>query len=418
MNKLLYTLSVIFALIGCKNSDNPDLQFSRSNSVPLCTNCQSPNIHKVSSDKSLITYIQSDDNEQDALVMHAIKKGEVSAPRTIASGNNWFVNWADIPSIVSLDASGTNLMAHWLQMSAEGTYDYDIRCAISKNGGSSWAKSFVLHDDSISAEHGFVTMISTPNGAFVTWLDGRNTKTPAPHQKTEKNDEHDHGHIHNMPMTLRGAWIDQEGKKYNDFEIDDKVCDCCQTDAVMTSSGPVIVYRDRSDEEIRDISIARYIDKKWTHKTLHQDNWEVAGCPVNGPAAAYQGGILAIAWYTQMNKIPKVFLTISRDDGNTFGDPLLLAEDRVLGRVDVAIDRNKNVVTTWMKDAEKEAYLNSRIYSNRISQLGDTQKLLATKRERRVGFPIIEFSEHGLIMVRTKIQNGELAIVLETFNDV
>ena len=37
------------------------------------------------------------------------------------------------------------------------------------------------------------------------------------------------------------------------LEIDARVCDCCQTDAAMTSEGAVLIYRDRSDDEIRDL---------------------------------------------------------------------------------------------------------------------------------------------------------------------
>ena len=39
--------------------------------------------------------------------------------------------------------------------------------------------------------------------------------------------------------------------------LDARACDCCQTDAAMTSAGPVVVYRNRTEEEIRDIYIAR-----------------------------------------------------------------------------------------------------------------------------------------------------------------
>ena len=37
-------------------------------------------------------------------------------------------------------------------------------------------------------------------------------------------------------------------------ELDPKVCDCCQTAAAVTDDGPVVVYRNRSDQELRDIS--------------------------------------------------------------------------------------------------------------------------------------------------------------------
>ena len=53
--------------------------------------------------------------------------------RTVASGTNWFVNWADVPSVVRLQ-NGT-LAAHWLQKSAGSSYAYDVRLPFSKDDG-------------------------------------------------------------------------------------------------------------------------------------------------------------------------------------------------------------------------------------------------------------------------------------------
>src|SRR5262245_36678429 len=48
--------------------------------------------------------------------------GAWSTPRGVASGTDWFVNWADVPSVVRL-ASG-EFVAHWLQKSGGDTYAY------------------------------------------------------------------------------------------------------------------------------------------------------------------------------------------------------------------------------------------------------------------------------------------------------
>ena len=61
-------------------------------------------------------------------------------------------------------------------------------------------------------------------------------------------------------MTLRAAFIDKKGNKINEWELDGRVCDCCQTTAAITNDGPVVVYRDRSDDEVRDMSIVRYVN--------------------------------------------------------------------------------------------------------------------------------------------------------------
>src|SRR4029450_12594820 len=62
--------------------------------------------------------------------------GGWSAARSIASGTDWFVNWADVPSVVRL-SDGT-LAAHWLQKSGAGTYAYDVRLSYSRADGRPW----------------------------------------------------------------------------------------------------------------------------------------------------------------------------------------------------------------------------------------------------------------------------------------
>jgi hypothetical protein len=38
--------------------------------------------------------------------------------------------------------------------------------------------------------------------------------------------------------------------------LDGRVCECCQTSSASTPDGMAVVYRDRSEKEVRDISIA------------------------------------------------------------------------------------------------------------------------------------------------------------------
>ena len=66
----------------------------------------------------------SQDAEQATLAFSQLTSAGWDTPKVISRGNNWFVNWADFPAL-SVDASG--MVAHWLQISAQGTYDYDIR---------------------------------------------------------------------------------------------------------------------------------------------------------------------------------------------------------------------------------------------------------------------------------------------------
>jgi len=109
----------------------------------------------------------------------ATKEGDRwSAPRVIAEGSNWFVNWADFPSMIALP--GGSLAAHWLVKSGPGTFDYDVTIARSFDGGKTWGKPFVPHRDGVRAEHGFVSMFAAKDGNLAAvWLDGREMKPGA-----------------------------------------------------------------------------------------------------------------------------------------------------------------------------------------------------------------------------------------------
>ena len=98
-----------------------------------------------------------------------------SEASTIAEGENWFVNWADFPSAIALrDGS---LAAHWLVKSGKSTYAYNVNIARSNDGGNAWGQPIVPHRDNTQTEHGFVSLISLPNGRLgAVWLDGRNMK--------------------------------------------------------------------------------------------------------------------------------------------------------------------------------------------------------------------------------------------------
>jgi hypothetical protein len=416
MNKYLLSIFSFLLLVGCEDTSQK-VSVALISSEILCDNCQSPNLYLQSDGRLLVSYIQVENDSTDQLIMHRYTEGSISDPILISTGSNWFVNWADIPSLVSMDKSGSQIMAHWLQMSADGTYDYDVVCAISKDGMRTSERPFVLHDDGVAAEHGFVTMISDGNGAFVTWLDGRNTKTPLSDELAEQPTEHDHGghgHGGTMPMTLRASWVDNMGEKANDLEIDDRVCDCCQTDAVITDSGPVVVYRDRSDEEIRDISIAKYKDGKWTSNKVHDDNWKIAGCPVNGPAVAYDNSLLAVAWYTEMNGSPKVYLATSKDDGDTFSQPILIDGVKPLGRVDVTITEENQIVVTWLNTEEEKIYIKATVVKDGLIAAGGIT-LMETASSRSSGFPVIEIVDNNLVMVRTLSKDETLSVELSKF---
>jgi hypothetical protein len=132
--------------------------------------------------------------------------------------------------------------------------------------------------------------------------------------------------------------------------VDDLACDCCQTSAAMTSAGPVVVYRDRSAGEIRDISIIRYVNGGWTAPApVHQDGWEIAGCPVNGPMVNCAGAAAAVAWFTGADDVPRVNVAFSEDAGATFGDAIQLDDGSPSGRVALQLVAPGEAVVSWLE---------------------------------------------------------------------
>jgi hypothetical protein len=244
---------------------------------------------------------------------------------TAASGSDWFVNGADFPSLVVLDNG--DWVTHWLQKTSPGTYSYEIRSVRSRDGGKSWDTPVTIHRDGTDTEHGFVAM-SSAGGDRVqfAWFDGRRMAGADP-------DAHEGAAEH---MTLRTAMLGRDGKLVQEQELDDLTCSCCQTDAVRGGSRTLLVYRDRTEQEIRDIGTLVYSAGHWTKPgRVHADDWKMPGCPVNGPAVVARDDRFSVLWPTMAGGEMKVRL--AHGDGTTFEAPQLLAGGSAeLGRVDLA----------------------------------------------------------------------------------
>ena len=265
-------------------------------------------------------------------------------PAEVAAGENWFINWADFPSVVPLDERA--LAAHWLQQQPGGVYSYDVMTRLSTDGGRTWSAPAAPHDDGTATEHGFVSIANWQGRPYAVWLDGRNTASEG-----HGHDGHASG---DGAMSLRGAVL-AAGRARAGGEIDGRVCDCCQTDLAQTQDALLVVYRDRSADEVRDIQLARLEQGRWsTPVSVHADGWKIAACPVNGPAIAARGDTVVVAWFTAPDR-PRVRLAFSADGGRSFAPPLEVASGAVIGRVDVVLLADGRALVSWLADGRRRA---------------------------------------------------------------
>jgi hypothetical protein len=320
-----------------------------------------------------------------------------SAPVTVAQGKELFANWADFPGAISTGQEG-EIVAHWLVKGADG---YTAQLARSTDDGATWKPIGRLESDPRAGEHGFVSYAAEPGAAVrAFWLEGSEGGA----------------------MSLRSRRI-ASGILGPIELLDDRVCDCCQTTAAATPAGPVVVFRDRSEKEIRDVSALRRTASGWAKPVaVHADGWEISGCPVNGPAMAAVPAMpampampatstmprrLAVAWFTAAPPGPRVEVAFSEDGGATFGPAVVVDggaggaggnrgaggdhgdHGHPVGRVDVRLDPAGAAIVSWVA-APAGAGEHAAIYLRRIAadgKAGAAFEVPGTRSVRASGFP-------------------------------
>jgi hypothetical protein len=280
-------------------------------------------------------------------------------------------NRADYPSIA---VAGRNVFAQWREKAGKGRR---ILLARSNDGGATWSKPVTPHP-LMDREFGFVSMLPVADGtARIAWLDGREKETQ-----------------------LRAGTMSMSGTLTAEAVVDARVCDCCQTAMAMTPRGAVVVYRDRSPNEIRDIAIAQPIAN--AHSALvHKDDWHLTGCPVNGPRIVANGARAAVAWYTA----GKVLVAFSHDGGATFGAPIRVDAGHPAGRADVALLGDGSAVVTWVEPT-------STVVARRVTESGALDPIqIAGTSKASIGFPRIAVSNGNILAAWNGDDGVHLAII-------
>lgn len=381
----LVSAAVVAALFGCQQSSAPPVFSPRFVSVPAQGESTGPRLAAGPAGELVLSWMETGDSGA-ALRFAVFEDGSWGAAQSVVENVSMFINWADLPSVVPLGDG--RLGAHWLQ-AGEHPHAYNVAFAASPDAGVTWSLPVTPHRDGTDTEHGFVSMLPVGQSTGLVWLDGRKMV----------NDVTDDPVV--SGMTLRAAVIANDTVSEEQL-VDELICDCCQTDVAIADGGAVAVYRDRSVDEIRDIAVTRNIEGKWLAGVrVAEDNWEIAGCPVNGPSISAAGSRVAVAWFTAAVQ-PLVRLSISRDSGAHFAAPIDIVRSDTLGRVGVVLLDDDDVAVSWLQSDTAGAVIKVR----RVSVDGTLGKIRTVSDSPTV-FSVPQMALSGNDLVFAWTESGE-----------
>ncbi|MCA0376589.1 MAG: glycoside hydrolase [Gemmatimonadetes bacterium] len=355
-------------------------------SVPAADSSHTPFL-EVAADGALLLSWTERDASGSHVRLARFAGGRWDSTRTVATGRPLFDNWADFPAVLAL-ANG-DLVAHWLERDGAGKYAYGVRVVRSRDQGRTWSAPVTPHADGLAAEHGFVSLWDDGDGAVgLTWLDGRKSAMP---DSTRE-------------MTVRAGRLAPDATAADETVLDARTCDCCQTGTALARSGRIVVYRDRSPDEIRDIAIVRRDSSGWSApQRVHADEWHMTGCPVNGPQVVAAGDTVTVAWFTGARDTAKVLVATSTDGGRSFGAPVRVDEGAPVGRIALALDAAHVPLVVWLEQRTPTdaAVLVRRVHDGR---LGPVASVGGTSGARASGFPRVARMGNHLYLAFTGVQ--------------
>lgn len=352
--------------------------------VPAGPGSLAPRVTRIPDGGALLSWLEPEATGT-ALRWSALADSAWSAPQTIVSSPNLLLNAADVPGIGAL--GNGRLVAHWRETREPAGAGYDAKVALSFDSGRTWEKAVTPHRDHADAEHGFVAVFeasppfenggrertnsrpqgasgssteafdltgSSSNGASangnalkdrdvteidagIAWIDGREAATSPQAFSSQL-----------IVTTLEsggdvGLGLEQV--------LDPRTCECCPLASARAGDVTLLAYRDRSEDDHRDIAVMRRApDGNWSGPVrVHDDAWQVMGCPVNGPAIDADGSRVAIAWFTASLQDPRVLLSFSDDAGSTWSDPVRVdspAAGQAAGHAGIALLEDGSVLVT------------------------------------------------------------------------
>lgn len=359
MNKkfILFTLLSTTLVVGCMESrQKPVFEYLLNN--PASNGSRFPNLHQ---DQSGAIYLGWVTNVEESIFSFQYSKYTDEGwyePETIHIGSDYYVNWADLVSVVGVGGQAIASHRYIRPQNGESAYQTEVMFRDADTGR--WDNSFQLSTGQISDAHGFVRLEPLSEEAVLAiWLedgraqmDGRVEEDGFANSRTAGA---------SPSVSLHSAVLSADGERTITRVVDEEVCTCCHNDLVATQNGYTTAYRGQDG----DVRIAHFDSEStvWsTPEVIHQNGIlreSDSGCKLEGPSVHAGGAYTAVAWYSESEESSSIHLARSVYPENTFQDPILIAdsEPNLIGRADVVSTDSGDSYVSWMRQTEEQAQI-------------------------------------------------------------
>ncbi len=319
----------------------------------------------------------------------------------------------------------------WTSKTPEGTR---LLSARSDDGGRSFGRQVLVPGSDGPGYRGWQATATDPSGRVLAiWLDHRAQPQQAvalrPAQLTPAqaapappaHHQHGAGQMDDVARAqLSKLYFGPVNAATAARPLAGGVCYCCKT-AIATAANGVIhaAWRHVYPGSMRDIAFTTSRDGGRTFSPpvrISQDDWELKGCPENGPAIAVDGsGRIHVVWPTLIKQGSKPALALFHStsvDGRRFTPRQQIPTEGMPGHPQIALDSRGGVVVTW----DEQASGSRRVALGRAIA-GATGTLRFERQpignDNAATYPVIARVKDAVVTAWTSGPRGESAVRVE-----